>query len=132
MPLRCADGPSSHKATLTVNSNTLTSDKQKMPIRKTEKKSQGPPDNRTDRTGEYALSFARPESYKPLQAPAPTPASYATAGLPPSSTRDLNYFFNLAGSLYRETVGNERHTSSSAAPDAPPSFNDHFQDTSFD
>ena len=102
-----------------------------MPIRKIEKKSQELPDNRTNRTGEYSLNFTLPQAYKPIQAPVPTPAPYAIAGLPASSTRDLNYFFNLAGSLYRETVGNERHASSSAAPDAPPSFND-FQDTSVD
>jgi len=99
-----------------------------MPIRKVEKKSQAPPDSRSDRTGEYSLNFTPPQAYKPLQAPAPTPAPYAIAGLPASSTRDLKYFFNLAGSLYRETVGNERHASSSAAP----SFNDDFQDTSVD
>lgn len=103
-----------------------------MPIRKTEKKSQAPPDSRADRTGEYSLIFSRPEAYKPLQAPLPMSAPYAIAGLPASSTRDLNYFFNLAGSLYRETVGNEYHASSGAAPDAPPSFNDVFQDTSVD
>jgi hypothetical protein len=119
-------------APLTVHFNTFTSDKPKMPIRKTEKKSQEPPDSRTDRTGEYSLNFTLPQAYKPVQAPAPTPAPYAIAGLPASSTRDLSYFFNLAGSLYRETVGNERHASASAAPDAPPSYNDDFQDTSVD
>jgi hypothetical protein len=103
-----------------------------MPIRRIEKKSQVPPDNRADRTGEYALHLTRPEAYKPFQAPAPAPAPYAIAGLPASSTRDLNYFFNLAGSLYRETVGDGRHASASAAPDAPPSYNDDFQDTSID
>jgi len=119
-------------APLTVDFNTFTSDKQKMPIRKAEKKSQAPPDSGTDRTGEYSLNFTLPQAYKPVQAPAPTPAPYAIAGLPASSTRDLNYFFNLAGSLYRETVGNERHASSNAAPDAPPSYNDDFQDSSVD
>jgi hypothetical protein len=105
-----------------------------MPIRKIEKKSQAPPDSSTDRTGEYSLNFTLPQAYKPVQAPAPTPAPYAIAGLPASSTRDLNYFFNLAGALYRETVGNERAAaaSSSAAPNAPPSYNDDFQDTSVD
>jgi hypothetical protein len=115
-----------------VRSNTFASDKQKMPIRKTEKKSQAPPDSTTDRTGEYSLGFTPPQAYKPIQAPAPTPAPYAIAGLPASSTRDLNYFFNLAGYLYRETLGNERLASSSAAPDAPSSFNDDFQDMSVD
>lgn len=91
-----------------------------------------PPDSSTDRTGEYSLNFTPPQAYKPLQVPAPPPAPYAIAGLPSSSTRDLNYFFNLAGSLYRETVGNEHPASSSAGPDAPPSFNDDFQDTSVD
>jgi hypothetical protein len=103
-----------------------------MPIRKTEKKSHVPPDNRTDRTGEYSLNRTLPQAYKPFQAPAPAPPPYAIAGLPASSTRDLNYFFNLAGSLYRDTVGNERHASSSAAPDAPQSYYDDFQDTSVD
>ena len=103
-----------------------------MPIRKTEKKSQEPPDNRTNRTGEYSLNFTLPQAYKPIQEPVPTPSSYAIAELPASSTRDLNYFFNLAGSLYRETVGNEHHASSSTAPDAPPSYNDDFQDMSMD
>ena len=103
-----------------------------MPIRKIEKKPQDPPDSRANRTGEYSLNFAPPQAYKPIQVQAPIPASYAISGLPASSTRDLNYFFNLAGSLYRETVGNERHASSSTAPDAPPSYNDDFQDTSMD
>jgi hypothetical protein len=115
-----------------VHSNTFTLDKQKMPIRKIEKKSQAPPDTSTDRTGEYSLNFTLPQAYKPIQPPAPTPAPYAIAGLAASSTRDLNYFFNLAGSLYRETVGNEFPPSSSAAPDAPPSYNDEIQDTSVD
>jgi hypothetical protein len=103
-----------------------------MPIRNTEKKSQAPPGSSIDRTGEYSLNFARPQAYKPVQASVPTPAPYAVARLPTSSTRDLNYFFNLAGRLYRETVGNGRPASSSAAPDAPPSFSDDFQDTSVD
>jgi hypothetical protein len=101
-----------------------------MTIRRIEKKSQAPPDSRTDRTGEYSLNSTSPQPYKPVQAPAPAPAPYAVAGLPVSS-RDLNYFFNLAGSLYRESVGNGPHASSIAAPDAPPSFNDS-QDTSVD
>jgi hypothetical protein len=103
-----------------------------MPIRKIEKKSQAPPDSSTDRTGEYSLNFTPPQAYKPIQAPAPTPAPYAIAGLPTSSTRDLNYFFNLARSLYRETVGNEHPSSSSTAPDAQPSFNDDTQDPRVD
>ncbi|KAH9208552.1 hypothetical protein DL95DRAFT_479806 [Leptodontidium sp. 2 PMI_412] len=103
-----------------------------MPIRKVEKKSQVPIDSATSRTGEYALTFTPPQAYKPIQAAAPTPGKYAIAGLPTSSTRDLNYFFALAGSLYRETIGNERHASSSTAGDLPPSYNDDFQDTSMD
>jgi hypothetical protein len=102
-----------------------------MPIRKAVKKSQAPPDSRTNRTGEYSLFLTLPQAYKPIQAPAPTPAPFAIAGLPASSTRDLNYFFTLAGSLYRETVGNGG-PASSAAPDVPPSYNDDFQDTSVD
>jgi hypothetical protein len=103
-----------------------------MPIRKIVKKSQDPADNNTTRTGEFSLNFSLPQEYRPIQVPTQTPAPYAIAGLPTSSTRDLNYFFTLAGSLYRETVGNERHASSSTAPDAPPSYNDDFQDTSMD
>ena len=119
-------------APLAGHFSTSTSDKQKMPIRRIEKKSQAPPDSRADRTGEYSLNFTLPQAYKPVQAPAPTPAPYTIAGLPASSTRDLNYFFNLAGSLYRETVGNECHASSDAAPDASRSYNDDFQDTGVD
>jgi hypothetical protein len=101
-----------------------------MPIRKIQKKSLEPVDSGASRTGEYSLNFPLPEAYKGIQAPPPTPSVYAIAGLPASSTRDLNYFFNLAGSLYRENVGNE--TSTSTASDAPPSYNDGFQDTSMD
>jgi hypothetical protein len=100
-----------------------------MPIRKVQKKSQEPVESGPSRTGEFNQGFARPEAYKPFQAPAPPPSPYAIAGLPASSTRDLNYFFNLAGSLYRENVEN---ASSSATSDAPPSYNDDFQDTSMD
>ena len=130
----CIIPPPTFLFTRTPNSafQHIYSDKQKMPIRKTEQRSQAPPDSRTDRTGEYSLNFTLPQAYKPVQAPAPTSAPYKIAGLPASSTRNLNYFFNLAGSLYRETVGNERHASSGATPDAPPSYNDDFQDMSVD
>jgi hypothetical protein len=103
-----------------------------MPIRKIQKKSLEPVDSGASRTGEYSLNFTLPEAYKGIQAPTPTPSPYAIAGLPASSTRDLNYFFNLASSLYREAIGNESHGSSSTASDAPPSYNDGFQDTSID
>jgi hypothetical protein len=101
-----------------------------MPIRKVVKK--GPPDTGTSRTGEYTLTFDRPQEYKPFVAAAPAPAPYAIAGLPTSSTRDLNYFFTIAGSLYRETVAYDQNGSTSSDPDAPPSYNDDFQDTSLD
>jgi len=104
-----------------------------MPIRKVVKKSTAPPDINISKTGEYSNTFARPETYKPIQAVAPpAPSPFAVAGLPSSSTRDLNYFFNLAGSLYRENVGVQDQPSTSAGADAPPSYGDDFQDTQMD
>jgi hypothetical protein len=104
-----------------------------MPVRKPIKKSQVPFDNGISRTGEYSINFAPPQAYKPYQAPAPQPSPYAIAGLPSSSTRDLNYFFNLAISLYRDTVENEYQDSSpSTALNAPPSFSDGFLNPSVD
>jgi hypothetical protein len=103
-----------------------------MPIRKVVKKSQAPPDTSISRTGEYSNAVGRPELYKSIQATAPPVHSpLAVAGFPASSTRDLNYFFNLAGSLYHETVGNQDQTSSTsdAGVDAPPSYGYDFQDT---
>lgn len=108
-----------------------------MPIRKVVKKSTAPPDTAPGQTGGYSNSFARPEAYKPIQAaaPPPTPSPFAVVGIPASSTRDLNYFFNLAGSLYRESGGGQDQASTSAATasaDAPPSYGDDFQDTQMD
>jgi len=103
-----------------------------MPIGKPEKRSQAPPDSGTNRTGHYSLNSALSRAYNPIQALTPPPSRYAIANLPPSSTRDLNYFFDLAGSLYRDTVGNERPASITSFPDAPSSFNGIFQDTSVD
>ena len=103
-----------------------------MPIRKVVKKSQGPPDTSTSRTGEYTFTFDRPQAYKPIAAAAPTPAPYAIAVLPTTSTRDLNYFFNLAGSLYRQTVAYDQNGSTSSDLNASPGYNDDFQDMSLD
>jgi hypothetical protein len=107
-----------------------------MPIRGV-KKSTAPPDTSTSKTGGYSLTFSRPEIYKRIGIFTPPVAHspYADAGLPASSTRDLNYFFNLAGSLYREAVGNQDQASTSvrtAGADAPPSYGDDFQDTQMD
>jgi hypothetical protein len=104
-----------------------------MVIRKKEKKSQAPPDTSISKTGEYSVSFGRPESYKPIQTAAPVVPSPIT-GLPLISTRDLNYFFNLAASLYRDTTGeqNQASSGSSAGVDAPPSYGDDFQETQMD
>jgi hypothetical protein len=103
-----------------------------MPIRKVEKKAQDLRASETGPTGGYNQNFARPEAYKPIRTPAPLPTKYSIGGLPTSSTRDLNYFFTLADSLYRENVGNERHAASSTVADGLPSYNDDFQDTSMD
>ncbi|KAF8855604.1 hypothetical protein BDZ45DRAFT_728040 [Acephala macrosclerotiorum] len=105
-----------------------------MPIRKIVRKSGGEPQNdKPNKTGEYSSSFGLPQPYKPIQKPAPTTASYAISGLPASSTRDLNYFFTLAESLYREKVGNASNAPASTIdPNAPPSYNDDFQDMSMD
>ncbi|KAN0089736.1 hypothetical protein V8E51_019996 [Hyaloscypha variabilis] len=103
-----------------------------MPLRKVVKKSTAPPDTSVSKTGEYSNTFGRPEAYKPIQVVAPlVPSPFAVAGLPASSTRDLNYFFNLAGSLYRESVG-QGQASTSTGADAPPSYGDDFQDTQMD
>lgn len=107
-----------------------------MPIRGV-KKSTAPPDTSTSKTGGYSLTSSRPETYTPIGifTPLVVHSPYAVAGLPASSTRDLNYFFNLAGSLYRETVGNQDQTLTSAGTagaDAPPSYGDDFQDTQMD
>lgn len=104
-----------------------------MPIRKIVKKRQEPEDSIPNRTGEYSLAFALPQAYKQVQRPAPTIASYSITGLPLSSTRDLNYFFTIAESLYREKIGNASNAPASTIdPNAPPSYNDDFQDMSFD
>jgi len=103
-----------------------------MPLRKVVKKSTAPPDTSVSKTGEYSNTFGRPEAYKPIRVVAPlVPSPFAVAGLPASSTRDLNYFFNLAGSLYRESVG-QGQASTSTGADAPPSYRDDFQDTQMD
>jgi hypothetical protein len=100
-----------------------------MPIRKVVKKAAT--DTSTSRTGEYSLTFDRPQAYKPIVTPAPEPQCppFAIAGLPSSSTRDLSYFFNIAGSLYRETIGDQP---GAGGQDAPPSYGDDFQDTQMD
>jgi hypothetical protein len=105
-----------------------------MPIRKVVKKAQPSPDTGPSKTGEYSNTFGRPEPYRRIQTEAPPVARSPITGLPVSSTRDLNYFFNLAGSLYRETVGDQNQTASvsSAGVDAPPSYGDDFQDTQID
>lgn len=105
----------------------------KMPIRTVAKKTTAPPETNISKTGEYSSTFGRPEAYKPIQTVAsPTPSPFAVAGLPSSSTRDLNYFFNLAGSLYRESTTGQDQISTSAAADAPPSYGEDFQDTQMD
>ena len=103
-----------------------------MPIRKVVRKTTAPPDTNISKTGEFSNTFGRPETYKPIQVVAPlTPSPFAVAGLPVSSTRDLNYFFNIAGSLYRESVAGQDQPSARAA-DAPPSYGDDFQDMQMD
>jgi hypothetical protein len=112
-----------------------------MVIRKKEKKSQAPPDTSTGKTGEYSVGSDRPEPYKPIPTAAPPVARSPITGLPLISTRDLNYFFNLAASLYRDNTGeqNQPPSSSSTGVDAPPSYTsappsyaDHFQETQMD
>lgn len=104
----------------------------KMPIRKVVKKQQ-PPDTGPSKTGEYSNTFGRPEAYKPIQAESPPVARSPIIGLPVSSTRDLNYFFNLAGSLYRDTAENQhRDSGASTGGDAPRSYGDDFQDSQMD
>ena len=102
-----------------------------MPIRKVVKKQQ-PPDTGPSKTGEYSITFGRPEAYKPIQAESPPVARSPIIGLPVSSNRDLNYFFNLAGSLYRQTVAYDQNGSTSSDLNASPGYNDDFQDTSLD
>lgn len=103
-----------------------------MPIRKVVKKQQ-PPDTGPSKTGEYSNNFGRPEAYKPIQAESPPVARSPIIGLPANSTRDLNYFFNLAGSLYRDTAENQhRDSGASTGGDAPPSYGDDFQDSQID
>jgi hypothetical protein len=105
-----------------------------MPIRKVVKKSTAPPDTNIGKTGEYSNAFGRPEAYKPIPAAAPplTASPFAVAKLPASSTRDLNYFFNLAGSLYRDSEGIQVQASTGAGADAPPSYGDVVQNTQID
>lgn len=105
-----------------------------MPVRNAVKKTPQPPDCTPYRTGEYSSGFKPPTPYKHFKEPDPTPAPYIISSLPASSTRDLNYFFILASSLYRETVGNEQHDASSSTTATPnaPSYSDGFQDTSMD
>jgi hypothetical protein len=44
----------------------------------------------------------------------------------------LNYFFKLAGSLYRDSEGIQVQASTSAGADAPPSYGDVVQNTQMD
>ncbi|KAK1756593.1 hypothetical protein QBC47DRAFT_445285 [Echria macrotheca] len=73
-----------------------------MPIRNTIKKGAAPPPDAKAPTGSYAVQMSRPTAYQPIR-PNPTvtaPAFSYGDSIPAMSTRDLNYFFRLAASLY--------------------------------
>ncbi|KAF2259609.1 hypothetical protein CC78DRAFT_57097 [Lojkania enalia] len=116
-----------------------------MPIRKAEKKAIGLTPDATQRTGEYSNVFSRPEPYKPIRAQLPTPSLFPPGSIPAFSTRELSYFFKIAGTLYSaEPSPNPSHPAShgfSASPaqdaplsysDAPPTYGDDFQRTNLD
>ncbi|KAK5651901.1 hypothetical protein OQA88_11560 [Cercophora sp. LCS_1] len=80
-----------------------------MPIKKKAPKQQPNPED-----------LPQPPSYRPTQHPISLPLP--TTGIPTTSSRDLNYFFNLAASLYNDALPGDPLASDPNAP--PPPFTD--------
>jgi hypothetical protein len=102
-----------------------------MTIRGTKKGSRPPPNASPESTGAYSLNFKPvPDPYKPIQTPAPSTSGPRIAVIPASSTRDLNYFFNLAGSLYIDPLGSQ--TENATVSSALPGYHEVFQQVNAD
>ncbi|ORY18620.1 hypothetical protein BCR34DRAFT_596196 [Clohesyomyces aquaticus] len=95
-----------------------------MPIRKAEKKAPVLAPGVVHRTGDYSRVFSPPQQYKPIQPQVTIQSGFSTAGIPQISTRDLNYFFNAAGSLYSEDVAPNAYATMLPPSQAPPEYND--------
>jgi hypothetical protein len=103
-----------------------------MPIRKTQIK--GPaPSSELVPTGGLSNIFDRPEPYQPIQEARPIPTPSWVNNIAAISTRDLNYFFNLAASIYDEGT---QQTLASSNPvggvNAPPGYGEQFQSSAID
>ncbi|KAK3390620.1 hypothetical protein B0H63DRAFT_466173 [Podospora didyma] len=88
-----------------------------MPIKKVVKKGQAPPPSSKAPTGVYSDRLSRPEAYKPIQPIVTVTPIVSQDGIPVISTRELNYFFNLAVSLYDQAPIRQPEV-----PDAPPGY----------
>ena len=80
---------------------------EKMPIKK-----------KIVKAGAAPADLSPPPAYEPPRDPKP----FAAAGIPAISTRDLNYFFNLAASLYEDALPSEPVVDD--VNDPPPPFSD--------
>lgn len=90
-----------------------------MPIRNTVKKGAAPPPDAKAPTGSYSLQMSRPTAYQPIR-PTVAAAPFAHGdSIPAISTRDLNYFFRLAASLYDPAEDPTFGPSSSASNPIP-------------
>jgi hypothetical protein len=104
-----------------------------MPIRKPAV-IKGPPLSEQPRpTGGLENVLSRPVPYQAIKQPEPAPVTPTWYGnIPAISTRDLNYFFNLASSLYTEGETRSSINTSPAGGNAPPTYGEQFQETALD
>jgi hypothetical protein len=96
-----------------------------------------PPSSQPTPTGGLDNVFARPEAYKPITPAAAVPATPSWRGIPAISTRELNYFFNVAASIYDEKprqLQTNGAASSSSIPgtNVPPAYGEVVQGTGLD